>query len=135
MDKPDKTYYPTSAQAAAGQYQKALLLKNQKRYSEAIEFLQQAIRMNPNDITYTIEMANCYVHLNHPIRAVNILAPLYHKYPQNPSILKPYCAALLDSGQPEKAREVLIIAQEMVKSDMALKVIWDKVTAPRNPLK
>ncbi len=135
MNKPDKTYYPTSAQAAAGQYQKALLLKNQKRYSEAIEFLQQAIRMNPNDLTYTIEMANCYVHLNHPIRAVNILTPLYLKYPNNLSILKPYCAALVDSGQPEKARAVLTKAKELLSTDMALKVIWDKLNIPKNPLK
>jgi tetratricopeptide (TPR) repeat protein len=128
MNDHEKTYYPTPAQAAAGHYQKALFYKHQNKYNEALQHLQQAININPNDINYCIEMAICYLHLDNPNRAVNILSPLYVKYPKNTAVIKPLCIALLDSGQMDKAKGILSEAEELMASDLALKALWDKVS-------
>ena len=124
----EKTNYPTSEQAAAGSYQKALLLKQQQRYEEAIHQFQNAIDKNPNNINYIIELAVCYLNLNNFSHVINILTPLYRKDPKNTVMLKPYCSALIESGQVEKAKGILENIKDQLDSDLALKALWLKAT-------
>ena len=136
MDKPsEKTQYPTTAQAAAGHYQKAILLKHQKQYDEAIEHFKKAIEQNPNNINYIVDMATCYVNMNNFTHALNILGPLYQKEPNDLLIIKPYCSALLESGNIEKAKQILQTMENHFATDLALKALWLKANGTKFPSK
>lgn len=127
----EKTDYPSSAQAAAGNYQKALFLKQQKKYDEAIPYFQKAIDHNPNDINYVVEMAICYLNLNNFSHAMNILGPVHQKNPSNIYIIKPYCSALLESGNIDKAKQILQTVEHHFSTDLALKALWTKASGAK----
>ena len=124
----EQTNYPTSVQAAAGHYQKAILLKQQLQYEEAILHLQKAIDINPNNLNYTVELAICYLNLNNFSHAMNILGPVYQKNPINLLVIKPYCSALLESGNVDKAKQILQSVENHFPTDLALKALWMKAT-------
>jgi tetratricopeptide (TPR) repeat protein len=127
----EKTDYPTSVQAAAGNYQKALFLKQQKKYDEAIRYFQKAIDHNPQDINYVVEMAICYLNLNNFSHALNILGPVYSKNSKNTYIIKPYCSALLESGNIEKAKQILQTVEHHFSTDLVLKALWTKASGSK----
>ena len=136
MDKQrENTQDQSTAQAAAGYYQKAILLKQQKRYDEAIEHFQKAIENNPKNLSYTIDLAICYLNMNNFTHAVNILGPLYQKEPHELLIIKPYCSALLESGNIDKAKQILQTVEKHFTTDLALKALWLKATGTRFPTK
>ncbi len=130
----EKTNYPTSAQAAAGNYQKALFLKQQKKYTEAIPYFQKAINHNSQDINYVVELAICYLNLHDFSHALNILGPIYAKNPTNPYIIKPYCSALLETGNIEKAKQILQTVEHHFSTDLVLKALWAKASETKPPM-
>jgi len=122
-----ETKYPTAVQAAAGNYQKALFLKSKRQYSEAIDYLRLAIKLNPWDMNYPIEIAYCYLHLKQPREALDILAPLYKKNPQDSNILKPYCYALLELGRLFEVNNLLESSAPLIEKDIVLQQLQEKV--------
>ena len=126
--KSEKTNLSSSIQTAAGYYQKAVLLKQQKRYDDAISQFQKAIDANPHDINYTVELAVCYINLNNFSHAMNILGPVYKKNPKNLLVIKPYCSALLESGNTEKAKDILKTVENHFSTDLVLKALWVKAS-------
>ena len=82
-------------------------LKNLKRYEEAIDEFQTAVKLNPNSVYFRKHLALCYSKNGEYAKAHVLLEPIYKIRPKDALVAAALVKAYLNLNQHEKAQTTL----------------------------
>ncbi len=86
----------------------------------AISSLENAISLNPNEVSHRINLAMCHVELpaqDDPMKGILMLRELSEKYPENAAVYVRLASLAIRTGQYDKALERLRQALELEPDD------------------
>jgi protein O-GlcNAc transferase len=89
------------------QYNYGLILRNERRPIEAIEYLQRALSLNTRACPALSELGSAYLDLNEVPKALNVLQRCLSLEPKNYGALVNVADAYIDQGQVAKSRAAL----------------------------
>jgi tetratricopeptide (TPR) repeat protein len=78
-------------------------LFHQKRYSEALQALERAVELDPDNPDNAIRYAQCLVLDGHPDRAAEMFRPVVRKFPKNGKVLHEYARILFHIARAHDA--------------------------------
>jgi predicted Zn-dependent protease len=105
---------------AACQYGLALALINIDKYQQAGAQLTPLLRQNPDNLYFTITMAQVEIGQKQYASAVTRLRELQENYPDNYAALISYAQILVDAGHPEQAASILLQGTRKFKNDLLM---------------
>ncbi|MBY0544760.1 MAG: M48 family metalloprotease [Gammaproteobacteria bacterium] len=92
---------------AALKYGYALALQANLEYQKAYDAFSALAQADPNELLYTLGMADVLVDENKADQAVTLLQPAYAAYPDNYSLMIQYTYTLMKAGQSKKALSIM----------------------------
>jgi protein O-GlcNAc transferase len=95
------------------QYNYGLILRNEHRPLEAIEYLQRALSLNTRACAALSELGSAYLDLNEVNKAVSVLQRCLNLEPENYGALVNIADAYIEQGQVAKSRAVLETAMKV----------------------
>jgi len=98
---------PSRSQNAHLHASLAFQLKNLKRYEEAIEEFQTAVKLNPNSVYFRKHLALCYSKNSEYSKARELLEPIYKIRPKDALVAAALVKAYLNLNQHEEAQATL----------------------------
>jgi predicted Zn-dependent protease len=104
----------------ACQYGNALALININQYQKAEEQLAPLLNQNPDNLYFTITMAQAEIGRKQFAGAVSRLRQLKENYPENYAALISYAQILVDAGEAEQAASILLRGTRLFKYDLPM---------------
>lgn len=92
---------------AGDQYNYGLILRNERRPLEAIEYLQRALNLNGRPCASLSELGSAYLDVNEVSKAVSVLQRCLTLEPENYGALVNIADAYIEQGQIAKSRAAL----------------------------
>jgi tetratricopeptide (TPR) repeat protein len=95
---------------SADQYNYGLILRNERRPLEAIDYLQRALSLNTRGCSALSEIGSAYLDINEINKAVSVLQRCLSLEPENYGALVNIADAYIEQGQIVKSRAALEVA-------------------------
>jgi len=89
-----------------------LALVREKKYNEALTYLGNAERFEPDNARYAVVYAVALNSMGEPAKAIEVLTAAYNRHPKNRDLLVYLATLHRDNGEPDKA---LGYAEQLVK--------------------
>jgi tetratricopeptide (TPR) repeat protein len=103
-------HHPKNEQLILGA---ASLLQQQQKYSDALLLVQQAGKLNPDNVTASVSEATILHKLNRNKEALSLMSQLVEKFPSNYSLRQEYARLLIDNDLSKAQEQFSLLAEKL----------------------
>ena len=118
----DKTLYDSAY------YRIGLCAVQQKKWNLAEEVFTYFVKKDPQNTTLLLSLAYVQAQSGHLEKAAESYQSLYLAHNNNASVLKNYCAVLIELKENEKAKEVLDELVQKFPDDTSIQLLRSKIS-------